>query len=360
MKVLVINPGSTTTKIAIFEDQDLVFEEKIDHAKDADFQEKFSRPGNVLDQFEHRLKDIESVLKDNQITQLDAVVGRGGMIPPVVSGTYQINDKMIDDLENRPMANHASNLGAPLAKQIAKDYKIEYKAFIVDPVTTDEMEPKHKLTGIPEIKRYAGWHALNQKAVCREYAGLIGKKYEDLNLIVAHFGGGSSFGAHKKGKTVNVINALSGEGPFTPERSGTIPAQDLIELCFSKKYSKEELLHKVLGGGGIFAHLNTKDLKQLEIDYPSLNKDKKDVVDAMLSGFSKYICSAVSDFEGEIIDQIIITGGVARWPLVIETVKRDCQNLNIGITVIPGEKELEALRDGVLRVLNGQEKVKEY
>lgn len=360
MKILVINPGSTTTKIAIFENQNLIFEQKIDHAKDKDFQKKFSRPGNVLDQFKHRLKDIESVLKKNKINQLDAIVGRGGMLPPIPSGTYQINDKMIDDLKNRPMANHASNLGAPLAKQIAKNYKIENKAFIVDPVTTDEIDSKYKLTGIPEIKRYAGWHALNQKAVCREYAQSIGKNYEDLNLIVAHLGGGASFGSHKKGQTINVTNALSGEGPLTPERSGAIPAQDLIKLCFSKKYSQEELLHKVLGGGGIFAHLKTKDLKQLEIDYPNLYKDKKDVVDAMLSGFSKHICSAISDFEGEPIDQILITGGVARWPLVIETIKRDCKNLNIGISIFPGEFELEALRDGAIRVLNNQEQVKNY
>ena len=360
MKILIINPGSTTTKIAVFENKDLVFEHKIDHAQDLDFQEKFSKPGNVLDQFEHRVKDIEKILKEKNITQLDAVVGRGGMIPPVISGTYQINEKMIDDLTNRPLANHASNLGAPLAKKIAKDFGIEDKAFIVDPVTTDEIEAKHKITGIPEIKRYAGWHALNQKAVCREYAVSIGKKYEDLNLIVAHIGGGASFGAHKKGKTINVTNALAGEGPMSPERSGQIPAQGLIELCFSGKYTKEEILYKILGGGGLFALLGTKDLKDLEIKYPSLDKDKKDVVDEMFAGFSRYICSLIPDFEGEQIDQILLTGGVVRWPLVVESIKKDLAALNIGITVYPGEFELEALRDGAIRVLSGEEKAKEY
>jgi butyrate kinase len=360
MKILVINPGSTTTKLAVFEDKNLIFEHKIDHAQDSEFQEKFSRPGNIFDQFENRAKAIEKILKDKQITELDAVVGRGGMMAPIISGTYEINEKMLDDLKNRPLANHASNLGAPLAKKVAQDFGIADKSFIVDPVTTDEIEAKHKITGIPEIKRYAGWHALNQKAVAREYADSIGKKYEDLNLIVAHIGGGASFGAHKKGMVVNVINALSGEGPITPERAGSIPAQGLIELCFSGKYTEEELLHKVLGGGGLFALLGTKDLKDLEIKYPTLDKNQKDVVDEMFAGISRSICSVIPDFEGEKIDQILLTGGVVRWPLLVESVKRDLTNLNIGITVFPGEFELEALRDGAIRVLKGEESVKEY
>lgn len=360
MKTLIINPGSTTTKLAVFDDQVLVFEHKIDHSQDLEFQQKFSRPGNVIDQFEDRTKAIEKILKENNVTSLDAVIGRGGMLPPIPSGTYTINDKMIDDLKNRPQGNHASNLGAPIAKKIARDFNIPDNAFIVDPVTTDEIEAKHKITGIPEIKRYAGWHALNQKAVAREYAKSIDKKYDDLNLIVAHLGGGASFGAHKHGKTVNVLNAISGEGPFTPERAGNIPAQSLIELCFSNKYTKEELLHLITGGGGLYAHLGTKDLKDLELKYPTLSIEQKDVVDEMLAGISRSICSLIPDFEGEQIDQILLTGGVVRWPLVPQSIKRDLSALNIGLTVFPGEFELEALRDGALRVLNGQELAKEY
>lgn len=360
MKILIINPGSTTTKIALFNNKDLIFEEKIDHTKDSVFQKKFSKAGNIFNQFEHRAKDIEKILKEKEVDQLDAVVGRGGMMPSVSSGTYQINKKMLDNLKNRPLANHASNLGAPLANKIAKTFNIENKAFVVDPVTTDEIEDKYKITGIPEIKRYAGWHALNQKAVCREYAKSINKKYKDLNLIVAHLGGGASFGAHKKGKAINVLNALSGEGPFTPERSGAIPAQGLIELCFSKKYSKEELLHLVAGGGGLFAHLKTKNLIELEKKYPNFNQKKKNIVDAMISGISRTISSLVSDFEGEKIDQIILTGGVVRWKFLINKIKKDLTVLNIGISIFPGEKELEALRDGALRILNNQEKIKKY
>jgi len=360
MKILVINPGSTTTKIAVFEDENLVFDQKIDHAKDPEFQEKFSKPGNIFDQFEHRFEAISEILKEKGITQLDAIVGRGGMLPPITSGTYQVDEKMLDDLKNRPQANHASNLGAPIALKLAKEFNIPDKAFIVDPVTTDEITAKHKITGVPGINRYAGWHALNQKAVSRKYAESVDKKYEDLNLIVAHLGGGFSFGAHKKGVTINVTNALAGEGPMSPERSGQLPAQGLIDLCFSGKCTKEEVMNKVLGGGGLFAHLGTKDMMDLENKYPTLSAQDKDVVDEMIAGISRAICSMIPDFEGEKIDQIIITGGVAYWKLLTEKIKQDLFALNVGVTVYPGEKELEALRDGAIRVLKGEEKAKEY
>jgi len=359
MKILVINPGSTSTKIAVFEDKEIIFELKLDHTKDREFQENFSKPGNIFDQYNYRLKCVSEALKENDITQLDAIVGRGGMLPPVTSGTYLINEKMIDDLKNRPQANHASNLGAPIAFELAKKFNIT-QSFIVDPVTTDEIELKHKVTGIPGIQRYAGWHALNQKAVSRKYAETIGKKYEDLNLVVAHLGGGFSFGAHKKGITINVTNALAGEGPMSPERSGQIPAQGLIDLCFSGKYTKEEVMNKVLGGGGLFAHLGTKDVQELEKKYNTLNKQDKDVVDEMIAGISRSICSMIPDFEGEEIDQILLTGGVAYWKLLTDKIKQDVFATKIGVTVYPGEKELEALRDAAIRVLTNEENAKEY
>ncbi|MFA5749620.1 MAG: butyrate kinase [Candidatus Shapirobacteria bacterium] len=360
MKILVINPGSTTTKLAVFEDKNLIFEHKIDHAKDQEFQKQFSKIGNIFDQFQYRFEAILEILKEKNMDNLDAIVGRGGMLPPVTSGTYQVNEKMLDDLKNNAQANHASNLGAPIAFKLAKNFNIDDKAFIVDPVTTDEIETKHKVTGIPGIKRYAGWHALNQKAVSREYAQSIGKKYEDLNLIVAHLGGGFSFGAHKKGKTINVSNALAGEGPMSPERSGQIPAQGLIELCFSGKYTKDQIIHLIAGGGGLFAHLGTKDLIDLENKYPTLNSQDKDVVDEMIAGISRSICALIPDFEGENVDQIILTGGVVRWKLLVDKIKQDLFSLKIGISVYPGEFELEALRDGAIRVLKDEEKAKEY
>ena len=360
MKILIINPGSTTTKLAFFEDKNLIFEHKIDHAIDSDFQDKFCKPGNILDQLDFRLAQIKKILEDNKIFQLDAIVGRGGMLPPITSGTYIVNDKMVDDLYNHPLANHASNLGAPLAYSLAKTFNIPSNSYIIDPVTTDEIEPKHKITGISEIKRYAAWHALNQKAVSREYASSIGKKYEDLNLIVAHLGGGASFGAHQKGKTINVVNALSGEGPFTPERAGAIPAQNLIDLCFSGKYTKEELTYLIAGGGGLFNLLKTKNVFELRQNYDSLPTKTKDILDEMITGFSRAVCQLIPDFNGEKIDQIIVTGGLAQWPLITDKMKHDLGQLHIGIAIIPGEKELEALRDGAIRVLNGQEQAKEY
>lgn len=324
------------------------------------FQEKFCKPGNVLDQLDYRLNQIQKILTDNSVNQIDGVVGRGGMLPPITSGTYIVNDKMVDDLYHRPLANHASNLGAPLALSIAKKFNIPNNAYITDPVTTDEINSKYKITGILEIKRYAAWHALNQKAVSREYAASINKKYEDLNLIVAHLGGGASFGAHKKGKTVNVVNALSGEGPFTPERSGTIPAQNLIDLCFSGKYTQEQLNYLIAGGGGLFNLLKTKNVFELRQNYDTLPTETKEIIDEMITGFSRSICQLIPDLEGEKIDQIIITGGLAQWPLITDKIKHDLSHINIEVTLIPGEKELEALRDGAIRVLSNQETAKEY
>lgn len=360
MKILVINPGSTSTKIAIYENTETIFESKIDHAKDQSFQEKFKKSNNVFDQFEYRFECISNALSENGITQLDAIVGRGGMLPPITSGTYLINQRMVDDLKDRPAANHASNLGAPIALKLAQKYKIENSVYIVDPVTTDEIELKHKITGLPGIKRYAAWHALNQKAVSREYAKSVGKKYEELNLIVAHLGGGFSFGAHKKGKTINVINAIAGEGPMSPERSGQVPALGLIDLCFSGKFSKQEIMNQVLGSGGLFAHLGTKDVRELEEKYPTLSEQDKDVVDEMIASISRAICSLIPDFEGEEIDQILITGGVSYWKLLTDKIKQDVFATKIGVSIYPGEKELEALRDAALRIFNREESAKEY
>ena len=329
MKILVINPGSTTTKIAIFDNDQKILENKFDHNLD--------NKTNI----EHRLVLIQNYLKENNINSLDVVIGRGGMLPPITSGTYEVNDKMLDDLKNRPLAIHASNLGASLAKSIADEFKI--KALIADPVTTDEIKEQHKLTGFKEIKRYSAWHCLNQKAVARQYATDIGQKYEDLNLIVAHLGGGSSFAAHKHGQAVNVINALSGEGAFTPERSGAIPAQNLIDLCFSGQFTKEQLHQKVAGSGGLFDLLNTKNVYSLRQNYDNLDQNTKDVLDEMIYAITRSITSLIPDFEGEKIDQILITGGLAQWPLITDKIKKLLQPLSIEISLYPGEKEMEAL-----------------
>ncbi len=346
MKILAINPGSTTTKIALFNDQQTLFEHKFDHNLD----NKTS--------LEDRLSLIFKFLQEKHIDSLDAVIGRGGMLPPLSGGTYEINQKMLDDLLHRPQAQHASNLGAPLAKNIADKFKVP--SYIANPVTTDEIDPRHKLTGFKEIKRYSAWHCLNQKAVAHEYAQSIGKNYEELNLLIAHLGGGSSFAAHKKGKAVNVLNALSGEGPFTPERSGYVPAQNLIELCFSGKFTQKELHQKVAGQGGLASLLDTKDVYNLRQNYDNLDQNTKDVLDEMTYAISRAISSLIPDFDGEKIDQILITGGIAQWPLITDKIKILLQHLDIGITLYPGEKELESLRDCVIRVFDNKEKALSY
>jgi butyrate kinase len=366
MKVLTINPGSTSTKIVVFDNNQEIARGTLYHDQDQQFQNEFSKAGvSVFAQYDYRKDAILEFLKDNNIDELDAVVGRGGMMMPIPSGTYSVTDDMIEDLKERPLANHASNLGASLALAIGEEFGVKENSFIVDPVVTDELLPKNKLTGMPEIKRFAAWHALNQKAVAREYAKDIGKKYEDLNLIIGHMGGGASFGAHRKGRTINVYNALSGEGPFTPERSGAVPAKNIIEMCFSGDWEKKDILHLVAGGGGMYAHLKSKDLREfLNEDgnefREDISQEKKDVIDAMLAGYSRSICSLIPDFEGEQVDQIILTGGFSNSTFVVNTIKKDLTALNIPVSVYPGELEMEALRDGALRVLNGEETVKDY
>ena len=346
MKILAINPGSTTTKIALFNDQEKIWSYQFDHNLD-------HQTG-----LEQRLVLIQEYLQKNKIDQLEAVIGRGGMLPPLISGTYEVNLRMLDDLANRPLAVHASNLGAPLAKAIADRFKA--KAYIADPVTTDEIEPKHKITGFKEIKRYAAWHCLNHKAVARQYAADIGQQYEDLNLIIGHLGGGFSFAAHKKGRAVNVINALAGEGVFTPERSGALPAADLIKLCFSGKFKQEDLQKRVAGKGGLADLLGTKDVAYLRQNYDRLDQFTKDVLEEMIFGIARCLASLVPDFEGEKIDQILITGGLAQWPLITDKIKFLLNQVPIGISVYPGEKEMEALAAAVGRVLKGTEKLRKY
>lgn len=363
MTILTINPGSTSTRLVLFEDEKELSVGKLNHDQDEIFQKEYSKPGvNVFEQFEYRLKEVEKFLEDAGVEKLDAVVGRGGMMKPIEGGTYHISDEMINDMRERPLANHASNLGAPLAVAIAEKYGIKEKAFIVDPVVTDEMLPKNKLTGVPSVKRYAAWHALNQKSVARNYAKDNGKEYSDVNVIVAHMGGGASFGAHRKGRVINVYNALSGEGPFTPERAGSLPVEAVVEMCFSQDYSREEIMYLVAGGGGMFAHLGTKDLREFVKGeaWDKTPQEKKDVIDAMIAGYSRAICSLIPDFEGEKIDAIVLTGGFAHEEFVVNTIKEDLSAIQIPIAVYPGEKEMEAMRDGALRVLLGEEEAKKY
>ncbi|MBK1812487.1 butyrate kinase [Clostridium sp. YIM B02505] len=352
-KMLIINPGSTSTKIGVYEDEKELIVETLRHSA-----EEIDSYATIYDQFQFRKNVIVNVLKEKNfdISTLDAVVGRGGMLKPMAGGTYEVNEAMIEDLKNGVQGQHASNLGGIIANEIAKE--IGKKAFIVDPVVVDELEEVARLSGVPELPRKSKFHALNQKAVAKRYAKENGKSYEDVNLIVVHMGGGVSVGAHKNGKVVDVNNALDGDGPFSPERSGGVPSGDLIRLCFSGKYSQDEIYKKIVGKGGFVAYLNTNDARDVENAAAEGDKEAKLIYDAFMYQVSKAVGEYAVVLKGK-VDAIILTGGIAYGKVVTDTITS-----NVGwiapVVVYPGEDELLALAQGTIRVLSGEEASKEY
>lgn len=352
-KILTINPGSTSTKIAVFEDENQIFEETLRH--DVDVIGKYK---SIVDQYEFRKDIIINALEKNniKIQELDAVVGRGGMLKPIESGTYEVNEAMLNDLKQAKYGEHASNLGALLAYEIAKS--IGKKAYIVDPVVVDELDDVARISGLNLIERRSVLHALNQKAVARRFANETHKKYEDLNLIVTHLGGGVSVGAHRKGRVVEVANALDGDGPFSPERTGALPVGDLISLCFSGKYTKEEIKKMLVGKGGLVSYLGTNDAREVVKMIQNGDKYAELVFYAMAYQISKEIGACAAVLKGD-VDQIILTGGIA-YNETFTTWIKEMVGFIAPITIYPGEDELKALAQGGLRVLNDEEKAKEY
>ncbi|NSB13285.1 butyrate kinase [Clostridium beijerinckii] len=352
-KLLIINPGSTSTKIAVYEGEKEIFEETLRHSS-----EEIGKFKYVVDQQSFRTDVILKILEDNKIniTEMDAIVGRGGLLKPIVSGTYSVNDNMLKDLKENVQGEHASNLGAIIANEIARS--INKPAFIVDPVVVDEMEDIARFSGVPELPRKSIFHALNQKAVAKRYAQENMKNYEDINVIVAHMGGGVSVGAHKNGKIIDVNNALDGEGAFSPERSGGIPSGDLARMCFSGKYTLEEILKKITGKGGFVAYLDTNDGRIVRQLASEGDMKAKLVYEAMGYQVAKDIGAAAAVLCGK-VDAIILTGGIAYEKMMVDIIKEKVEFI-APITVYPGEDEMLALAQGALRVLNGQEEVKEY
>ncbi|NLZ49892.1 MAG: butyrate kinase [Clostridiales bacterium] len=352
-KLLIINPGSTSTKIGVYEDENPIFVETIRHAT-----EEIEKFNSVVDQFEFRKDTILQVLKEKNfdIKELSAVVGRGGLLKPIEGGTYTVNDRMLEDLRAEVRGQHASNLGALIANEIAKDLNIP--AYIVDPVVVDELDDVARISGIPEIERTSIFHALNQKAVAKRYAKENGKKYEDINVIVAHLGGGVSVGAHRKGRIVDVNNALDGEGPFSPERSGGVPVGDLVKLCYSGKYTYEEMKKKITGKGGFVAYLGTNNA--LEVENAALAGDPKAklLYEAMAYQTAKEIGACAAVLSGQ-VDAIIITGGIAYGKPMVDPIKERVSFI-APVVVYPGEDELLALAQGAIRVLSGEEEAKIY
>lgn len=352
-KLLIINPGSTSTKIGVFEGEKELFQETLRHSSD-----EIAKYETIFDQKDFRKNIILNVLKEKNfdLNSLSAVVGRGGMLKPMESGTYDVNERMLEDLKIGVQGQHASNLGGILANNIAGELKVP--AFIVDPVVVDELDDVARVSGVPELPRVSKFHALNQKAVAKRYAKENEVKYTDLNIIVVHMGGGVSVGAHKNGRVVDVNNALDGEGPFSPERAGTVPVGELIKMCYSGKFTEKEVYTKVVGKGGYVAYLNTNDVRDVLKLATEGDKDAELYFDAFIYQVSKAVGEMATVLEGN-VDRIIFTGGIAYSEKVVEELRKRIGWIS-EITVYPGEDELLALAQGALRVLNGEEEAKGY
>ncbi|MGL6105538.1 butyrate kinase [Romboutsia sp.] len=352
-KILAINPGSTSTKIAVFNNEELVFEKTLRHSS-----EEIGQYKNTSDQFEFRKKVIEDSLVEGgiKVEELNAVVGRGGLLRPILGGTYVVNEDMIEDLKVGVLGEHASNLGGIIAKEIGN--QVNAPSYIVDPVVVDEMNDLARISGIPEISRKSIFHALNQKAIARKAAGELGKSYEECNFIVAHMGGGISVGAHEKGRVVDVANALDGEGPFSPERSGGLPVGDLVKMCFSGKYTQDDIKKRIKGNGGIVAYLDTNDVREVEAKVIDGDEKAKLIHEAMAYQVSKEIGSCSAVLKGN-VDAILLTGGIAYSNLITSTIQERVKYI-ADVKVYPGEDEMIALAQGALRVLNKQEEPKIY
>ncbi|MGU8586432.1 butyrate kinase [Clostridium perfringens] len=352
-KLLIINPGSTSTKIGVYEGEKEILEETLRHSA-----EEILKYDTIFDQLDFRKEVILKVLKEKgiDINELDAVVGRGGMLKPIEGGTYEVNDAMVEDLKIGVQGPHASNLGGILSNEIAKE--IGKRAFIVDPVVVDEMEEVARLSGVPELPRKSKFHALNQKAVAKRYAKEHNTSYEDVNLIVVHMGGGVSVGAHRKGRVIDVNNALDGDGPFSPERAGGVPSGELLEMCFSGKYSKEEVYKKLVGKGGFVAYANTNDARDL-IKLSQEGDEKGSLIfNAFIYQIAKEIGSMAVVLDGE-VDAIVLTGGIAYSDYVTNAINKKVKWI-APMVVYGGEDELLALAQGAIRVLDGVEEAKIY
>lgn len=351
-KILVINPGSTSTKISVFENEKELFKNIIHHSKLE--LEPFKR---VWDQYEFRKKLIKELLEAHNINpkSLSAVVGRGGLFRPVVSGTYRVNELMIEDGRKAFGGEHPANLGAVLAFGIGWDYHIP--SFIVDPPSVDELDELARYTGLPEIPKKSIFHALNVKATARLAVSDLGKKYHEVNLIVAHLGGGITVSAIRKGRVIDTNNALD-TGPYTPERAGTLPMFDFAEWCFSGKNSLEQIKKRMVGGGGLVAYLGTNNCKEVEKRVSEGDRKAKVVYEAMLYQIAQEIVSRAVALKGD-IDAIILTGGMAESEMVVEKLKEWVGFLG-KVLVYPGEDEMKSLALGALRVLKREEEARTY
>jgi len=352
-RILAINPGSTSTKIAVYDNEEPLFVEVIRHSL-----EEISKYDKIADQFDFRMNIIIKTLEEKEldINTLDAIVGRGGNMKPVKGGTYRVNELMVEDLKIGVMGQHASNLGGIIAFEIGN--KLNLPSFVVDPVVVDEFEELARISGMPEIQRKSKDHPLNQKAAARMAASELGGQYSDFNFVVCHLGGGISVGVHKKGKIIDVNNALDGDGPFSPERAGGLPVGSLVDMCFSGKYTKEEIRKKIVGKGGLVAYLGTNDGREVNRRIKEGDKYAETIYKAMAYQISKEVGAGATVLKGE-VDAIILTGGLAYDETFVSWIKERVGFI-AKVMVYPGEFEMIAMTQGVLRVLKGQEELQEY
>lgn len=352
MKILVINPGSTTTKIAVYENETPLLVRNICHTV-----EELSVFPEITDQFEFRKSLVLQELERNEIPfEFDAIIGRGGLVKPIQGGVYEVNEAMKQDTVHA-MRTHACNLGGLIADELAALLP-DCRAFIADPGVVDELEDVARLTGSPLMSRITIWHALNQKAIARRYAKEHGTRYEELDLIICHLGGGISVAAHHHGRAIDANNALDGEGPFSPERAGTLPAGQLIDLCFSGQLTKSELKKRISGRAGLTAHLGTTDVPAILKSIEEGDKKAELVIDAMIYNVAKAIGAASVVLYGK-IDAILLTGGIAYSDYIVSRLRKRISFL-APVEVYPGENEMEALALNALGALRGELAVQIY
>lgn len=351
--ILVINPGSTSTKIAVFEETARLFDKSVSHSSD-----EIKKYPSIAAQYEFRHEAIMDALKAQgfDMKRLAAVVGRGGLLHPIPGGVYRVNEAMKQDLQSARYGEHASNLGALIADNIARELGIP--AFIADPVVVDELSDVARVSGNKLFARKSIFHALNQKAVARRFAREQGKRYEDVSVIVAHLGGGVSVGLHQEGKVVDVNQALNGEGPFSPERSGTLPAGDLAKLCFSGKYTEKEVLKLITGAGGMVSFLGTNDMRDVEKLYHAGDPAGTLYYNAFIYQVGKAIGALAAAACGK-VDGIIVTGGIAYGKEIVEGLEKMCSFI-APVIAYPGEGELEALAQAGFGALAGEIVIREY
>ncbi len=352
-RILVINPGSTSTKVGVYVNDKALRVEAIRHTP-----EELSHCATLHDQQTYRRGLVLEWLQTNDIPfEFDAIIGRGGLIKPIPSGVYRVNRKMCEDTD-RAFRKHACNLGCLIAYELAQLQPRPCEAFIADPVTVDELLPEARLTGSPVMQHHAIWHALNQRAIARRFASERGVPYDSLNLIVCHLGGGISVAVHSKGRAIDANNALDGGGPFSPERAGTLPSADLIHLCYSGLYTEQQLIRRIAGKAGLMAHLGTTDIQEIMQRIDNGDEKARLLINAMIFQCAKSIAAEGAVLRGK-VDAILITGGMAHCDYITNGIAERVDYL-APVYIYPGEDEMEALALNALAVLQGTEQAKEY